>query len=335
VDDAQTVLQRMSYDAWGRRRNPDGTDDSWTTLGSLNNTQDHTGYTGHEQFDVLGLVHMNGRIYDPISAKFTSADPHVTDASDGQNYNRYSYVLNNPLAYTDPTGYFQETFQDHYQETGIPQGFGVSSFSAITLEQVIVWGSCSLNPVCVARNSALRASTALERITLAAAFRAMTGSFGTGLGIYGAFAASGVYAMGEHAKWEQSLHKGSYYVPSLADPFAFEHAILNAGADQGQDEEAVGASGEKTETEGGAATDSGEEAAKPKTGKNDTHIDQGAKQRAKEKLAEVKEELEKLKSTPNKTPAIKEQIAKLEKQVKHLQSKADAVGENHSMKPKR
>lgn len=50
-------------------------------------------------------MHMNGRLYDPTTARMLSADPLVQDPFNGQNYNRYSYVLNNPLSYTDPTGF--------------------------------------------------------------------------------------------------------------------------------------------------------------------------------------------------------------------------------------
>lgn len=49
---------------------------------------------------------MNGRIYDPTLGKFLQADPHIQAPSNSQSYNRYSYVLNNPLSYTDPSGYF-------------------------------------------------------------------------------------------------------------------------------------------------------------------------------------------------------------------------------------
>ncbi len=50
---------------------------------------------------------MNGRVYDPVLGRFLSADPHVDDPDDSQAFNRYSYVSNNPLSYTDPSGYFK------------------------------------------------------------------------------------------------------------------------------------------------------------------------------------------------------------------------------------
>lgn len=49
---------------------------------------------------------MNGRIYDPTLGRFLQADPHIQAPKNSQSYNRYSYVLNNPLSYTDPSGYF-------------------------------------------------------------------------------------------------------------------------------------------------------------------------------------------------------------------------------------
>lgn len=51
------------------------------------------------------VVHMNGRIYDPLLGRFLSADPVVQFPNDLQSYNRYSYTLNNPLRYTDPGGH--------------------------------------------------------------------------------------------------------------------------------------------------------------------------------------------------------------------------------------
>ena len=92
---------RQGYDAWGKRRWPNGADDTR----SLPLTQTTRGFTGQEELSDVGLVHLNGRIYDPLIARMTSADPMVPDPLNGQAWNRYSYVVNNPLAFTDPSGY--------------------------------------------------------------------------------------------------------------------------------------------------------------------------------------------------------------------------------------
>ena len=78
------------------------------TVYTLSNLHDITnkGYTGHEHIDAFDLVHMGGRIYDPITGRFIQADPFVQEAKNSQNLNRYTYVLNNPMGYTDPSGYF-------------------------------------------------------------------------------------------------------------------------------------------------------------------------------------------------------------------------------------
>jgi RHS repeat-associated protein len=64
------------------------------------------GFTGHQHVDRLDFIHMNGRTYDPRLGRFMQADIVVQSPSDTQSYNRYSYLSNNPLNGTDPTGYF-------------------------------------------------------------------------------------------------------------------------------------------------------------------------------------------------------------------------------------
>ncbi len=66
------------------------------------------GFTGHEHVDHADVFHMNGRIYDPTLGRFMQADPIVQAPDNLQSLNRYSYVFNNPLSYTDPTGYSAE-----------------------------------------------------------------------------------------------------------------------------------------------------------------------------------------------------------------------------------
>jgi len=58
----------------------------------------------------MNLIHMNGRIYDPVLGRFMTPDFIVQAPQNLQSYNRYSYVINNPLMYTDPTGYLKISF---------------------------------------------------------------------------------------------------------------------------------------------------------------------------------------------------------------------------------
>jgi RHS repeat-associated protein len=64
------------------------------------------GFTGHEHLDGVALIHMNGRVYDPMLGRFLSADPIVQFPKSTQGLNRYTYTNNNPLSYTDPSGFF-------------------------------------------------------------------------------------------------------------------------------------------------------------------------------------------------------------------------------------
>src|SRR5439155_5871441 len=82
---------------------------TWLAMGDpsqFDSTLTTHGFTGHEEVDPVGLIHMNGRVYDPEIGRFLSADPFVQDLSNLQSFNRYTYVLNNPLSLTDPTGFF-------------------------------------------------------------------------------------------------------------------------------------------------------------------------------------------------------------------------------------
>lgn len=81
-----------SYDAWGKQ-----------TI-TQNDIGLYRGYTGHEMLNEYGIINMNGRLYDPVIGRFFSPDNYVQMPFNSQNFNRYSYCLNNPLKYTDPSG---------------------------------------------------------------------------------------------------------------------------------------------------------------------------------------------------------------------------------------
>jgi RHS repeat-associated protein len=101
TDETGAVAERLSYDAWGKRRYPTGADDP---TGSITASTTR-GFTGHEMIDDVDLVNMNGRVYDPNIGRFMSADPFIHEVTNSQDLNRYSYVHNNPLSYTDQDGY--------------------------------------------------------------------------------------------------------------------------------------------------------------------------------------------------------------------------------------
>lgn len=102
TSDAGAIQEVLSFDAWGQRRDPY----TWTASTSPLSSVMTLGFTSHEQLDDVKLIHMNGRIYDPVIGRFVSADPFIQDPFNTQSWVRYSYVLNNPLTLTDPTGYF-------------------------------------------------------------------------------------------------------------------------------------------------------------------------------------------------------------------------------------
>ena len=103
TDEAGQVIERLAYDPWGKRRYPNGLGDKADSIVGVNTDR---GYTLHEHLDEVGVIHMNGRVYDPLIGRFMSADPFVQSPGNLQSYNRYAYVMNNPLVFTDPSGYF-------------------------------------------------------------------------------------------------------------------------------------------------------------------------------------------------------------------------------------
>jgi RHS repeat-associated protein len=104
-------IVRYAYDPFGKRRYESGAYDATGALiadysgGSpVADAGTDRGFTGHEHLDDVGIIHMNGRTYDPLIARFMQADPVVGDPFDLQSYNGYSYVRNRPLNTFDPDG---------------------------------------------------------------------------------------------------------------------------------------------------------------------------------------------------------------------------------------
>jgi RHS repeat-associated protein len=114
---SKRVVQRNYFDPWGNYptifASTDGKGIGLPPGGgephlkpSINFALTHRGFTGHEHYPYLKIINMNGRLYDPVIARFFSPDNFVQLPEFTQSFNKYSYCLNNPLHYTDPSGQF-------------------------------------------------------------------------------------------------------------------------------------------------------------------------------------------------------------------------------------
>ena len=104
TDEAGTAVEQRHYDVWGNLSlyaTANGITMPSTVAGSMLIDR---GYTSHEHFAELGIIHMNGRLYDPLQRRFLNVDENIQDPNNTQCYNKYGYAMNNPLLYNDPSG---------------------------------------------------------------------------------------------------------------------------------------------------------------------------------------------------------------------------------------
>ncbi len=99
------LLEEYAFDPWGKMRNPN----DWEQFFDENNCLwfdyiCYRGFTGHEHMPEFELINMKARVYDPVVGQFLSPDNNLTYPDYSQNYNKYSYALNNPLKFVDPSG---------------------------------------------------------------------------------------------------------------------------------------------------------------------------------------------------------------------------------------
>lgn len=136
-----SLHQELSYDAWGRRRNPA----DWIAYAAVSGASAwrQKGFGGHEHVDEFEMIDMGGRMYDPVVGRFISPDPVVQMPDFSQSLNRYSYCVNNPLTLIDPSGY--SWFSKHWKSivgsiVGIAVG-AVTLGSGTAVGAVIIAGA--------------------------------------------------------------------------------------------------------------------------------------------------------------------------------------------------
>lgn len=216
TDEVGTVKRRFAYDPWGKRRNPL----NWNETDNLEGLIINRGYTGHEHLDAFGIINMNGRVYDPLTAQFFSPDPFVQAPDNWLNYNRYSYVFGNPLSYTDPSGYVSEIsefFRDNWKPVvttavAIGVGAGVFILSGGTAAPI----SAAVSAKIMAAGLYAATASSVTSSVLGTALNG--GSFGdcflagTKGGIYGGMSAMATAGIGDIFGGVGSFAKGSFNV---------------------------------------------------------------------------------------------------------------------------
>jgi RHS repeat-associated protein len=219
TNETGAVVERDGYDAWGQRRFANGAD------GNPGASQTTRGFTGQEELSDVGLVHLNGRIYDPLLARTTSADPTVPDPLNGQAWNRYSYVVNNPLAFTDPSGYCFlglcgsiGSFLHHLSVPGLAGSF--TEIAAVLLAETACGPAA---PVCAA---------AAAFISTTAVAGTSAGNLARGLkpGLIAAAEAVAFYEVGNATDWIQDAKIGSHAAVDFTTGVGLEAYAFNVTA---------------------------------------------------------------------------------------------------------
>lgn len=217
-DSTRTVLERYDYDAFGQRRaalgDPRG---AWSVVAP----QTNRGFTGHEMLDAFGLVHMNGRVYDSRTARFLQADPFVQEPNNPQNFNRFTYLWNNPLNATDPSGFL-----------------GVKERQAVAVIYTIV-AVATQQYWALSKTGAFFYAVANGAIAAGISTQSWNGA------MWGAFSAAAFYGVGEwlpsegvkvgDSMWYQRVVAHGFVggTMSVAQGGKFGHGFVSAGASAG------------------------------------------------------------------------------------------------------
>ena len=100
-----TVTATYYYDAFGN------------IVEQTGNVNNNITYAGYQYDGETGLYYLNARMYDPKIARFLQEDTYEGDRNDPLSLNLYTYCLNNPIRYDDPTGHLtQEEAMKYVQE---------------------------------------------------------------------------------------------------------------------------------------------------------------------------------------------------------------------------
>jgi RHS repeat-associated protein len=121
ADATGATVANESFTPYGNRREASTWSGSPTSaeLNAMNGVT-REGYNFQTVLGSMGLNHMSGRVEDAGIGRFLSPDPYTSQPKSTQGWNRYSYVTNNPLTFTDPTGFDCAVVDDQGNQKVIP-----------------------------------------------------------------------------------------------------------------------------------------------------------------------------------------------------------------------
>jgi len=140
TDEAGLVVERQDFDPFGRKRPLE-----WTPGSPMTGDQADVdiGFTGHRKVEDYGLIDMGGRHYDPHLGRFASPDPVLAAPGSSQGYDPFAYVFNDPLSFTDPSGFVPSASQVIEAMEDDPIGAGTAETTIISISPHVV----ALSPI--------------------------------------------------------------------------------------------------------------------------------------------------------------------------------------------
>ncbi|WP_284463067.1 RHS repeat-associated core domain-containing protein [Chryseobacterium sp.] len=233
-DEAGNKLEQRHFDAWGNFThlqigNGAIMTDRDAILNAANTLTIDRGYTSHEHFMEVGIIHMNGRLYDPLLRRFLNADENIQDPTNTQNYNKYGYVMNNPLMFNDPSGeYFEAGLFLTILAYAIPAaGIGIGISAAIYITLATINNNFSLGGF--ARSILVGAATGAISAGIGQVFVAASGFWGAvGVGALSGGATGGVTALITGQNFLEGVLKGAVIGGALSALSWGINEIVNA-----------------------------------------------------------------------------------------------------------
>lgn len=235
-DSKGDFVQHMAFDPWGqRRKTQDWTEMDFNTVSSSFNTLNKPitkrGFTGHEMVDEVGIIHMNGRIYDAKLARFLQADPIIQAPTMIGSLNRYSYTMNNPLNAIDPSGFsWWTSFRDSVLKpfAGLIVGAFLAAVNPAFFVQQL-WGAISLGAISGGVGAAVNGGNILK----SALIGGVSGAAFFGVGkLFSSGSLSGMKGAGRFAA-HTSIHGATGGLMSVLQGGKFGHGFVTSGVAKG------------------------------------------------------------------------------------------------------